>query len=91
MLKEDFPGSELQTITELAEFARKNARTMCHPVGTCRMGNDAEAVVDGDLRVRGLEGLRVIDSSVMPDIVSGNTAAATYMIAERGAHIVRAA
>jgi choline dehydrogenase len=91
VLKEDFPGAQLQTITELAEFARKNARTMCHPVGTCRMGNDAEAVVDGDLRVRGLEGLRVIDSSVMPDIVSGNTAAATYMIAERGAHMVRAA
>jgi choline dehydrogenase len=55
------------------------------------MGNDAEAVVDANLRVRGFEGLRVIDSSVMPDIVSGNTAAATYMLAERGASLVRAA
>ena len=91
VLQEDFPGPGLQTHTQLAEFARKNARTMCHPVGTCRMGNDAEAVVDATLRVRGLEGLRVIDSSVMPDIVSGNTAAATYMLAERGADLVRAA
>jgi choline dehydrogenase len=91
VLKEDSPGPEMQTPAQLAEFARKNARTMCHPIGTCRMGNDAQAVVDGDLRVRGLEGLRVIDSSVMPDIVSGNTAAATYMLAERGADLVRAA
>jgi choline dehydrogenase len=90
VLKEDFPGPGLQTRTQLAEFVRRNARTMCHPVGTCRMGNGAEAVVDASLRVHGIEGLRVIDSSVMPDIVSGNTAAATYMLAERGAHMVRA-
>jgi choline dehydrogenase len=91
VLKEDIPGPDLQTPAQLAEFAKKNARTMCHPIGTCRMGNDAKAVVDANLRVRGLEGLRVIDSSVMPDIVSGNTAAATYMLAERGAHMVRTA
>jgi choline dehydrogenase len=90
VLKEDFPGADLQTPAQLAEFAKKTARTMCHPIGTCRMGNDAEAVVDANLRVRGLDGLRVIDSSVMPDIVSGNTAAATYMLAERGADMVRA-
>lgn len=91
VLKEDSPGPALQTPAQLAEFAKKNARTMCHPIGTCRMGNDAQAVVDSNLRVRGLEGLRIIDSSVMPDIVSGNTAAATYMLAERGADLVRAA
>jgi len=90
VLKEDSPGPDLQTSTQLAQFAKQTARTMCHPIGTCRMGNDVEAVVDANLHVRGLEGLRVIDSSVMPDIVSGNTAAATYMLAERGADMVRA-
>jgi choline dehydrogenase len=87
--KEDSPGPDLKTPAQLAEFVKQNARTMCHPVGTCRMGGDAEAVVDSKLRVRGIEGLRVIDASVMPDIVSGNTAAATYMLAERGADLVR--
>ena len=90
VLKEDSPGTDLHTSAQLAEFAKSTARTMCHPVGTCRMGNDAEAVVDTTLRVRGVDGLRVIDASVMPDIVSGNTAAATYMLAERGADLVRA-
>ena len=89
--REDFPGTDRQTSEQLAEFSKQNARTMCHPVGTCRMGDDAGAVVDANLRVRGIEGLRVIDASVMPDIVSGNTAAATYMLAERGADLIRAA
>ena len=92
VLKEDFPGSGPQTHTQLAEFARQNARTMCHPVGTCRMGNDEEAVVDGVIcGVRGLEGSAwCIDSSVMPDIVSGNTAVVrprTSIGSKRGAHI----
>jgi len=90
VLKEDFPGPQVQTPGQLAEFVRTSARTMCHPVGTCRMGSDAQAVVDPELRVRGVECLRVIDASIMPDIVSGNTAAATYMLAERGADLVRA-
>jgi choline dehydrogenase len=87
---EDIPGPGVHTPEQLGEFARSNARTMCHPVGSCRMGNDGLAVVDPRLKVRGVEALRVIDSSVMPDIVSGNTAAATYMIGERGADLVRA-
>jgi choline dehydrogenase len=90
VLKEDFPGLDLQSPEQLGEFAKQTARTMCHPVGTCRMGRDAQSVVDSKLRVNGVERLRVIDASVMPDIVSGNTAAATYMLAERGADLVRA-
>jgi choline dehydrogenase len=89
--KEDVPGPSVYTHEQLRGFAKSMTRTMCHPVGTCRMGRDAQAVVDPQLRLRGLEGLRVIDASVMPDIVSGNTAAATYMVAERGADLVRAA
>ncbi|MBS0367054.1 MAG: GMC family oxidoreductase N-terminal domain-containing protein [Proteobacteria bacterium] len=87
--KEDIPGPDVCTPAKLGEFARNMARTMCHPVGSCRMGTDDLAVVDPQLRVRGIDGLRVIDASVMPDIVSGNTAAATYMIGERGADLVR--
>ena len=88
--QEDVPGPAVRTPEQLREFATGNSRTMCHPVGTCRMGTDELAVVDAQLRVRGVDALRVIDASVMPDIVSGNTAAATYMIGERGADLIRA-
>jgi choline dehydrogenase-like flavoprotein len=70
---------------------RRKAETIYHPAGTCRMGNDAAAVVDSELRVRGLTGLRVIDASVMPRLIGGNTNAPTIMVAERAADMLRAA
>ena len=74
----------------LATLIRENAQTAYHPVGTCRMGSDGAAVVDGELRVRGLDGLRVVDASVMPRIIRGHTHAPTVMIAERAADLIRA-
>ncbi|MGI4813865.1 MAG: GMC family oxidoreductase [Janthinobacterium lividum] len=73
---------------DMIAFIRKNGRTGFHPVGTCRMGSDERAVVDPSLRVNGVAGLRVIDASVMPTLVSGNTNAATIMIAEKAAALV---
>ncbi len=75
----------------LATFVREHAGTAFHPVGTCRMGNGDAAVVDCELRVRGLDGLRVVDASVMPRIIRGHTHAPTVMIAERAADFIRAA
>ena len=82
------PGAKVASDEELLAFARTQGDTSYHPVGTCRMGNDELAVVDHRLRVRGLDGLRVIDASVMPTMVSGNTNAASLMIAEKGAAMV---
>jgi choline dehydrogenase len=82
------PGPELQTDAELRRAAADLGTTIYHPVGTCRMGVDADAVVDDRLRVRGVERLRVIDASVMPRITSGNTNAPTVMIAEQGASFI---
>ena len=79
------PGEEATSTPALADYARQRGSSVFHPVGTCRMGNDAFAVVDSRLRVHGIEGLRIADASVMPTIIAGNTNAATLMIAERAA------
>ncbi len=82
---EVIPGEDVQTDEQIWDYVRHNGGTVFHCVGTCRMGSDAGAVVDPDLRVRGVENLRVIDASVMPQITSANTNAPTLMIAEKGA------
>ncbi|MGP1396242.1 MAG: GMC family oxidoreductase [Inquilinaceae bacterium] len=84
------PGAEIDTDEGLAEAAGAIGTTIFHPVGTARMGADPLAVVDERLRVRGMEGLRVVDASVMPTITSGNTNAPTLMIAEKAAAMIRA-
>lgn len=87
--EEILPGSAAGSRAELLDFARRAGGTVFHPIGTCRMGSDADSVVDTSLRVRGVTQLRVIDASVMPDMVSANTNAAAIMIGEHGAHIVQ--
>jgi choline dehydrogenase len=85
------PGAHLQSDAELLEWVRHNAETTYHPVGTAKMGNDARAVVDPELRVHGIRGLRVADASIMPTLTSGNTNAPTIMIGEKCAAMVLAA
>ena len=85
------PGASLQSDEEILEWVRNNAETTYHPVGTCKMGNDPMAVVDPELRVRGIEGLRVADASIMPTLTSGNTNAPCIMIGEKCAAMVLAA
>ncbi len=82
------PGPTAQTDAELAKAAGDLGTTIFHPVSTCRMGRDPAAVVDSRLRVHGIEGLRVVDASIMPRITSGNTNAPVYMIAEKGARMI---
>jgi len=86
---EIFPGPQHQSRAQNETFVRESVELIYHPVGTCRMGSDADAVVDPQLRVRGLEGVRVVDASVMPTIVGGNTHAPTVMIAEKAADMIR--
>jgi choline dehydrogenase len=88
---EIFPGPEIRSDEEIDAWVRRAVETCYHPVGTCRMGpaTEAGAVVDDLLRVHGLEGLRVVDASVMPAIVSGNTNAPTIMIAEKASDMIR--
>ena len=82
------PGTNIQDDEELVKAASNYAQTIFHPVGTCKMGNDDNAVVSDELKVHGIENLRVIDASVMPNITSGNTNAPTIMIAEKGADMI---
>jgi choline dehydrogenase len=83
------PGREAKTRDAIGEDVRRSVNTIFHPVGTCKMGHDEMAVVDAQLRVRGLEGLRVVDGSIMPTIVGGNTHAPIVMIAEKAARLLR--
>ena len=81
--QEIFPGEKTQSDEEILEFLKNKANTIYHPVGTCKMGNDELAVVDSDLKVHGVKSLRVIDASIMPTLISGNTNAPTIMIAAK--------
>jgi 4-pyridoxate dehydrogenase len=86
---EFFPGPKCESDDEIDEHIRKTSITVHHPAGTCRMGVDSGSVVDPQLRVRGLDGLRVVDASVMPDLVCGNINAAVIMIAEKASDLIR--
>ncbi len=88
-LGETEPGADVVDEAAFTDFARARGTPVYHPVGTCRMGEDPGAVVDSRLRVRGLDGLRVIDASVMPEVTTGNTNAPTIMIGEKGAAMIR--
>jgi choline dehydrogenase len=89
--EEFLPGAVAQNDEDFLDHIRQTAGTTYHPTSTCTMGQHERAVVDAALRVRGVEGLRVIDASIMPTVVSGNTNAATMMIAEKGADMILAA
>jgi choline dehydrogenase len=86
---EHLPGTRVRTDDELLDYARQYGGTIYHPCGTCKMGSDTQAVVDAELRVRGIDGLRVADASIMPTLVSGNTNAACIMIGERVSDFIR--
>ena len=88
--RELFPGEAVQSDDELREFIRRRAETIYHPVGTCKMGHDPLAVVDDQLRVHGLSGLRVADASIMPTLIGGNTNAPTIVIGEKAAELILA-
>ena len=88
---ETVPGPEVQTDAEILDFARRTGNTVYHPIGTCKMGTDPMAVVDPELKLHGLDRLRVADASVMPLMPSANTNAAVLMIAEKAADMIKAA
>ena len=90
VVAETLPGDDVRTDDELLDYARQYGSTVFHATCSCRMGRDRLAVVDDQLRVHGLQGLRVIDASVMPAVTSTNTNAPTIMIAEKGAALILA-
>jgi choline dehydrogenase-like flavoprotein len=89
--REIYPGSGVVDDADIEAFVRRNVELLYHPVGTCKMGTGDDAVVDPQLRVRGVEGLRVVDASIMPQIPGGNTNAPTIMVAERAADLIKQA
>ncbi len=89
--EEIVPGREVVSDDDIRRFIRNKAETIYHPIGTCKMGSDTLAVVDAELRVHGLSGLRVVDASIMPLLVGGNTNAPTVMIAEKASDMIKAA
>ena len=91
VLAERLPGPDVQTDADYFNYACAHAKTDHHPAGTCRMGVDAEAVLDPELRFNGIEGLRIVDNSVMPTLISSNTNAAAIMIAEKAADMIKGA
>jgi choline dehydrogenase len=91
VVAETLPGADVQTDDELLDYARQYGSTVFHATCSCKMGRDQLAVVDDQLRVHGLQGLRVIDASVMPAVTSTNTNAPTIMIAEKGAAMIKTA
>ena len=86
--REERPGIQVASDEELLEYVRSTASSIYHPVGTCRMGPGKDAVVDNKLQVYGVKGLRIADASIMPTLPSGNTNAATVMIAEKAAELI---
>jgi choline dehydrogenase len=90
-LSELAPGRDRTTDDEILDWVKKAAETTYHPVGTCKMGSDPAAVVDAELRVHGLAGLRVADASIMPTLTSGNTNAPSIMIGEKASEMMRKA
>jgi choline dehydrogenase len=86
--EEHAPGPQCDSDADLLAYARNTGTTVYHPTSTCRMGPDSAAVVDERLRVRGFERLRVVDASIMPTLVSGNTNAAAVMIGEKGSDMI---
>ena len=87
-VSEVVPGADLTTDDEILDWVKQAAETTYHPVGTCKMGSDPLAVVDSQLRVHGIAGLRVADASIMPTLTSGNTNAPSIMIGEKAADMV---